>query len=123
METKKPSDIKLFDYGKSFVQTENNPENTPRFLVESRCVIIDGDNTEEYYLAARCKGEHTFDYQDLFESKCPFDFFPLFNKKETLVFRKFKFYLPGEVGEYKKKYGSSAPWGDKVISIKEIEPI
>jgi len=108
--------LKLFDYGKSFVIT-NGKDNNPRFLIEARCRVGDKD----YYLGAKCKGEHTFSHKELFERNS-FEFYPLFGKDETIIFRKFGYYLSSETGEYKKKYRNENTWGDKKFIIKEIKP-
>jgi len=120
METSEPSKLKLFEYGKSFVQSYGNKDNNPRFLIEARCTMIDRGNVDEYYLAARCKGEHTYSAVELFE-KNSFEFFPLFHKNETVVFRKFKYYIPGEKDEYKKTYKKKEIWSERKFLIKEIE--
>ena len=115
MATKGTDNIKFFDYGKSFILTENNEENTPRLLVEAKCTV----GKENYYLCAPCKGEHTFAERNLFEQSA-FEFTPIINEKEVLIFRKFGFYNAGELNEYKKVYTSGDIWGDKKIPIKEV---
>lgn len=116
METKKFSDIKFFDYGRSFVITENHKENTPRFLIESKCTIDD----KEYYLCAPCKGENTYAEEDLFVAQ-PFEFTPVINKEELLFFRKFNFFNDREKDEYKKAYIGEDVWGTKKFLIKEVK--
>jgi hypothetical protein len=116
MDTK----VKLFDYGKSYIRTFDNSDNNPRFLIESKCTVIDRGKTDEYYLGAPCKGEHTYSDKELFVRKA-FELFPLFHKDATLVFRRFKHYVPTEKGEYKKTYGKKEIWGDREFIIKEIE--
>lgn len=113
------TEIKLFDYGNSFVVC-NGQDNNPRFLVESRCVITDRGKTETYYLTARCKGEDTFSKDKLFIENS-FDLFPLFGEEETITFRKFKWYKPNECGEYKKRHKKGEIWGDRKFLIKETE--
>ena len=108
--------LKLFDYGKSFVIT-NGTGNSPRFLIEAKC-RFDG---KDYYLGAKCKGENTFADKELFKRNS-FEFYPLFSEDETIVFRRFGYYLPFETGEYKKIYRNTESWGDKEFIIKEAEP-
>lgn len=115
MEAKNASTIKFFDYGKSFVITENNKKNTPRFLIESKCTI---DN-EEYYLCAPCKGESTYAEESLFSSP-PFEFTPIIHKEELLFFRRFNFFNDSEKNEYKKAYIGEDIWGNKKVSIREV---
>ena len=107
--------LKLFDYGKSFVIT-NGTGNSPRFLIEARC-RFDG---RDYYLGAKCKGENTFADKELFERNS-FEFYPLFGEDETIIFRRFGYYLPFETGEYKKIYRNIESWGEKEFIIKEVE--
>ncbi len=121
MAVKSTNTIKIFEYGKSFIQTTNNSENTPRFLVDSKCTIINGDKVEEYYLGAKCKGENTFAKDKLFQ-ELSFEFFPVFSNDKTLIFRRFKWYLPSELEEYKKLYNKGELWGNRKFVIKETEP-
>ena len=116
METK----IKLFEYGKSFVQTYDNADNTPRFLIESRCIINDRGKTDAYYLVSSCKGENTYDKHNLFKS-VSYLLYPVFHEKETLTFRKFKYFKNGEVGEYKKTHKEGTIWGKRKFLLKEID--
>ena len=121
METEKTDTIKLFDYGKSFVATTNCTDNTPRFLIESRCKIITEHNSVDYCLGAKCKGENTFDYEKLFQINS-FEFYPLFSENETTIFRRWGYYKPDELSEYKSIYDGNALWGDKKFVIKEVKP-
>ena len=114
---KKAMKEKFFNYGKSFVITENNKENTPRFLIEAKCVL---DNID-YYLCAPCKGENTFNKKDLFEVNRPFEFTPIISANETVIFRNFRYFLDRETGEYKRAYKGNEVWGDKKFFIKEVE--
>lgn len=116
MDTK----VKIFDYGKCFVFGTENKDNNPRFLVESKCTVIDRGKTEEYYLAAKCKGENTYSRDELF-IKTSFGMFPLFSEKETFVFRKFKYFKGGERDEYKKRYSKGEIWGERKFIIREVE--
>lgn len=116
METKNTSNIKFFDYGKSFVITENHPTNTPRFSIEAKCTMDD----QEYYLCAPCKGENTYAEESLFTIK-PFEFTPIISKEEILLFRKYNFFNSEEKNEYKKAYIGNDIWGEKKFFIKEAK--
>jgi len=124
METKNTCPIgectKLFEYGNSFIQTCDNTDNNPRFMVDAKCTITDRGNTEDYYLAEKCKGENTYSKKDLFVGNV-FDLFVLFGKDETLAFRKFKYYTLPEKGEYKKVYKKGEIWGDRKFLIREVD--
>lgn len=120
METKNTSNIKLFDYGNSFAMAVDGEDNNPRFLIESKCSVTDRGKTEEYYLAAKCKGENTYDKNKLF-IETSFELFPIFNKNETLTFRKFKYFKGSEQGEYKRRYDKLEIWGDRKFIIREVE--
>ena len=119
MAIEKPSNL-IFEYGTSFVNTKNHAFNTPRFLIEAKCTIRDGENYSDYYLCAPCKGEHTFAKKDLFEKKS-FEFTPVFGDDNTLVFRKFGFFNNNELNEYKKVYDRTELWGDKEVNVKYKE--
>ena len=116
MDTK----VKIFDYGNSFVMSFGGDDNSPRFLVDSICTVNDRGNTDKYYLAKNCKGENTYDRKDLFMTTS-FDLFPVFHKDSTLAFRKFKYYIPTEKGEYKRTYKKGKMWGDREFLIKEVD--
>jgi len=120
MEVKNTSTIKIFDYGKSFVLGINSKDNNPRFLIESKCTITDRGKTEDYYIVSKCKGEFTYSKDDLFVRNA-FGLFPIFGKDETLTYRKFKYYKPGEEGEYKRAYKKGEIWGERKFIIREVE--
>ena len=119
MEIKGTDTIKLFDFGNSFVQTCDNTDNNPRFLIDAKCTVTDRGNIDEYYLVEKCKGENTYSKTDLFVNNI-FDLFVLFGKDETLAFRKFKYYTLPEKREYKKRYGKGEIWGEREFLIREV---
>lgn len=76
------------DYSRSFICTHGNG-NAPRFVVESRCRLIDertGEHTD-YCQAASCKSEHTFAERDLFQDP-NYDFLPVFSHSHVAIFRR-----------------------------------
>jgi hypothetical protein len=120
METQKSGSLKFFDFGNSFVMAINSKDNNPRFLIESKCTVIDRGKTEEYYLVEKCKGENTYAKSKLFVDTS-FGLFPIFNRNETLAFRKFKYFKGSELGEYKRRYDKWEIWGDKKFIVREVE--
>ncbi|MFV2065707.1 MAG: sialidase family protein [Pirellulales bacterium] len=76
------------DYGRSFVNTKA-PWNSPRFWVESRCLIVDKkvSKSVEYLQCGLCKAERTFAHRDLFPED-NYDFLPVFSSKEGIIFRR-----------------------------------
>ena len=98
------------DYGRSFINTKAT-SNSPRFWIESRCLISDPSTgeTAEYYQCGSCKSEHTFAEKDLFQED-NFDFLPIFSQRETVIFRRRSRWT----GEYHEVAG--AIWGGTVPS-------
>jgi hypothetical protein len=92
VEPAKPGQSSLLepclDYGRSFVTTKA-PWNSPRFLVESRCRIIDekADKTVEYLQCGLCKAERTFAWRQLFVED-NYDFLPVFSETEGVIYRR-----------------------------------
>jgi hypothetical protein len=65
--------LTVLDYGRSFVCGTADFNNV-RFWVESRTVLIDGDESYECLQFRSCKSEHTFAERDLFmEDESPID--------------------------------------------------
>lgn len=120
METQKSGSLKFFDFGSSFVMSINGGDNNPRFLIESKCTVIDRGKTEEYYLVSKCKGENTYAKDKLFVGTS-FGLFPVFGKDETLAFRRFRYFKGNELGEYKRIYKKGEIWGDRKFIIREVE--
>lgn len=77
------------DYGRSFVNTRAS-WNSPRFLVESRCLVSDkaAGKSIEYLQCGSCKAENTFAEKDLFQ-KINYDFLPVFSQEEGIIFRRY----------------------------------
>jgi hypothetical protein len=75
------------DYGRSFINTKA-VFNSPRFWVESRCVITDpkAEKTVEFWQCGSCKSENTFAEKDLFQLN-NYDFLPVFSAERGVIFR------------------------------------
>jgi sialidase-1 len=97
------------DYGRSYVATPG-PGNSPAFLLESRCRIIDpaAKVTRDYYQCALCKAERTFASEDLFVVP-GYDFLPVFSEGEVVVFRRGVTAGDGYREVSKPKWGGMTP--------------
>ena len=95
----------VIDYGRSYIVGQW-PENSARFLVESRLRITENGGTTDFYQCASCKSERTFAEKDLF-SQVNYDFLPVFGPQEGIVFRRHA----GTQPRYKEKRPSANMWG------------
>jgi len=120
METEDSSDIKFFDYGKSFIIIEGKGDNTPRFQIEAKCTIDNEITYNDYYLCASCGGENTFAETHLFETNRPFKFIPIFGDKQVMILRSFKYFLEEEIEAYRRIYEINKLWTGKIGFIKEV---
>ena len=75
----------ITDFRRSYILTAG-PENSVRFVPESRCVIFNSSNALEleFIQCASCKAEHTFSDGELFMDN-NYDFTPVFGKNLTSV--------------------------------------
>ena len=78
--------LSCLDYGRSFI-CNTAAFNAVRFWVESRTVLIDGEQRFEFYQCGSCKSENTFAKEDLF-AKENYDFLPILGDGHWLVFRR-----------------------------------
>jgi hypothetical protein len=79
--------LPVLDYGRSFVCGTAN-FNRVRFWVESRTVLIDGDQRHEFLQFGSCKSENTFAEKDLFSTD-NYDFLPILaDDGNWLIFRR-----------------------------------
>ncbi|MCE9527172.1 MAG: hypothetical protein K8R36_14090 [Planctomycetales bacterium] len=90
-EEKQPEAAKIdgltcLDYGRSFI-CNTASFNAVRFWVESRTVLIDGEQRFEFYQCGSCKSENTFGKENLFLAE-NYDFLPILGDGYWLVFRR-----------------------------------
>lgn len=116
------------DYGRSFLNTKGGDPsmNTPRFWVESRCLIRDtrsGDSVV-YYQTGSCKSEDTFASENLFrtDGSKNYDFLPVFSKRDHLVFRRAaRRSVPGAWPEYRTvRNDALSGWGGMVPRLRHF---
>ncbi|MBI2190897.1 MAG: hypothetical protein HYU36_02790 [Planctomycetes bacterium] len=81
--------MKVLDYARSFVTFVTSQRgNNARLLIESRCVLTDAraGSSEEYFLFASCKSEHTYAEKNLFQDP-NYDFCGIFGREDYVIFR------------------------------------
>jgi len=79
--------LAVLDYGRSFVRGTAEFNNV-RFWVESRTILIEGNQSWEFLQFGSCKSENTFAEKDLFSAD-NYDFLPILGDDENwLVFRR-----------------------------------
>src|SRR5678815_2851530 len=78
--------LTCLDYGRSFI-CNTAAFNAVRFWVESRTILIDGEQRFEFYQCGSCKSENTFAKEDLF-AKENYDFLPILGDGYWLIFRR-----------------------------------
>lgn len=101
----------VLDYGRSFV-FGSAPFNNVRFWVESRTILLDGDQKYECLQFGACKSENTFAEKDLFTAD-NYDFTPLLGDDEQwLIFRRKNRITP----EYRQV--KSEVWGPSVRKLR-----
>ena len=78
----------VIDYGRSFVCTKIDI-NHPRFLIESRCRIVDDETgaVEDYFQCASCKSEDMWLEKGLFKYD-NYNYMPVFGKEYGIVYRR-----------------------------------
>ena len=76
-------DTGVTDFRNSFILTDG-PENSVKFLPESRCKIFDemADSVDEFIQCASCKSEYTFSSESIF-TKNNYNFTPVFGTDMT----------------------------------------
>lgn len=99
--------MQVIDYGRSFVCTLAD-FNSPRFIIESRCRIIDDDTgrVEDYFQCASCKSERMWVERNLFQDD-NHDYLPVFGAEYGIAFRR-KAWL---YDNYKTVYQSNELFG------------
>lgn len=85
-EPAKVDGLTCLDYGRSFI-CNTAAFNAVRFWVESRTVLIDGEERFEFYQCGSCKSENTFGTESLFLAE-NYDFLPILGDGYWLVFRR-----------------------------------
>ena len=99
--------MKVIDYGRSFVCTLAD-FNCPRFMIESRCRIIDDETgqVDDYFQCASCKSERMWVERDLFQDD-NHDYLPVFGAEFGIAYRR-KAWL---YNDYKTVYQSNELFG------------
>ena len=85
-EPAKVDGMTCLDYGRSFI-CNTASFNAVRFWVESRTVLMDGEQRIEFYQCGSCKSENTFAKENLFAVE-NYDFLPILGDGYWLVFRR-----------------------------------
>jgi hypothetical protein len=107
------------DYGRSFVTTHAD-FNSPRFLIESRCRIIDDNagTSEDFCQGASCKSEDTFAERDLFYEE-NYDFLPVFGETQGIIFRRKAFLNEN----YRSVQPVESMWGGPIFRLVDPEAV
>jgi len=119
--------LPVLDYGRSFV-CGTADFNRVRFWVESRTVLIDGDQRHEFLQFGSCKSENTFAEKDLFATD-NYDFLPIladdgnwliFRRKNRITpeYRSIKKEVWGPA-DYKLKFGRTVRTLDSFEAIRD----
>ena len=112
-EPAKVDGLTCLDYGRSFI-CNTASFNAVRFWVESRTVLIDGEQRFEFYQCGSCKSENTFAKEDLF-AKENYDFLPILGDGYWLVFRRTAKLNPG----YRSFKKMEDIWGPANLKLRE----
>lgn len=117
--------LPVLDYGRSFVCGTASFNNV-RFWVESRTVLIDGEQRHEFLQFGSCKSENTFGEKDLFYGD-NYDFLPILaDDGNWLIFRR-KNRLTSDYRMIKKEVwgpaNSKLKFGHKVRVLDSFEAI
>lgn len=105
--------LSCLDYGRSFI-CNTAAFNAVRFWVESRTILIDGDQKVEFYQCGSCKSENTFAKQDLFPAE-NYDFLPILGDGHWLVFRRTAKLNPN----YRQIKKMEEIWGPANLKLRE----
>lgn len=116
-EPTKVDGLTCLDYGRSFI-CNTAPFNAVRFWVESRTVLIDGDQRFEFYQCGSCKSENTFAKEDLF-AKENYDFMPILGDGHWLVFRRTARLNPN----YRQVKKMEDIWGPANLKLREARKL
>jgi hypothetical protein len=109
--------LPCLDYGRSFI-TNTASFNNVRFWLESRTVLIDGDQQIEFYQCASCKSENTFADKDLFPVD-NYDFLPILGDGHWLVFRRTARLNPN----YRTTKTTAGMWGEPRFHLREARKV
>lgn len=109
--------LTCLDYGRSFI-CNTARFNAVRFWVESRTVLIDGEQRFEFYQCGSCKSENTFAKEDLF-AKENYDFLPILGDGYWLVFRRTAKLNPG----YRSFKKMEEIWGPANLKLREARKL
>lgn len=104
------------DYGRSFIHTKAN-WNSPRFWVESRCLITDpaANKSTEFFQCGSCKSENTFASKDLFTQN-NYDFLPVFSADHAVVFR----HKLSQTATYREVRSADEWWGGNEPRLSKV---
>ena len=116
-EPAKVDGLTCLDYGRSFI-CNTATFNAVRFWVESRTVLIDGEQRFEFYQCGSCKSENTFAKEDLF-AKENYDFLPILGDGYWLVFRRTAKLNPG----YRSFKKMEDIWGPANLKLREARKL
>jgi hypothetical protein len=105
------------DYGRSFI-CNTASFNAVRFWVESRTVLMDGDQRSEFYQCGSCKSENTFAKEDLFAQE-NYDFMPILGDGYWLVFRRTARLNPN----YRQIKTLDGFWGPANLKLREARKL
>lgn len=109
--------LTCLDYGRSFIGNSASFNNV-RFWVESRTVLIDGDQRAEYYQCGSCKSENTFAEKDLFKGD-NYDFLPILGDGLWLVFRRTASLSPS----YRSIKKVEEVWGPPLFKLRDAKKL
>ena len=116
-EPAKVDGLTCLDYGRSFI-CNTASFNAVRFWVESRTVLVDGEQRFEFYQCGSCKSENTFAKEDLF-AKENYDFMPILGNGYWLVFRRTAKINPG----YRSFKKVEEIWGPANLKLREARKL
>ncbi len=116
-EPAKVNGLTCLDYGRSFI-CNTATFNAVRFWVESRTVLIDGEQRFEFYQCGSCKSENTFAKEDLF-AKENYDFMPILGDGHWLVFRRTAKLNPS----YRQIKTLDGFWGPANLTLREARKL
>jgi hypothetical protein len=116
-EPAKVDGLTCLDYGRSFI-CNTASFNAVRFWIESRTVLIDGEQRFEFYQCGSCKSENTFAKEVLF-AKENYDFLPILGDGYWLVFRRTAQLNPG----YRSFKKMEEIWGPANLKLREAHKV
>ncbi|MGI8982801.1 MAG: hypothetical protein ACR2FY_26495 [Pirellulaceae bacterium] len=116
-EPAKVDGLSCLDYGRSFI-CNTASFNAVRFWVESRTVLVDGEQRLEFYQCGSCKSENTFAKEDLF-AKENYDFMPILGDGHWLVFRRTAKLNPN----YRQIKTLDGFWGPANLKLREARKL